>query len=186
MSETLVSRRKLLGYITAGASGLLIPHTAMAVSAPPSEKEKTLALLNLHTGESLNTTFCSTQGYQPDSLAEINQLLRDHRNNKQCAMNIELLELLVDLRQILDTDKPFHVISAYRSPETNKMLSQKSSGVAKKSLHMQGMAIDVRMPGVELKDLHAAALALKGGGVGLYTKSNFVHLDTGRVRRWGV
>lgn len=184
MSETLVSRRKLLGYMAVGASGLLIPHTAMAVAAPQSEKK--LSLLNLHTGESLSTTFCSTQGYQSESLAEINQLLRDHRNNKQCTMNIELLELLFDLRRVLDTNKPFHVISAYRSPETNKMLSQKSSGVAKKSLHMQGMAIDIRVPGVDLKDLHAAALALQGGGVGLYSKSNFVHLDVGRVRRWGA
>ncbi|MFW1677804.1 YcbK family protein [Pontibacter sp. JAM-7] len=184
MSDSLyLSRRALLTYLTTGSAGLLLPQSALAALSP--QPEKTLALYNLHTGESLSTTFCSTQGYDQGSLAAINKILRDHRSNQQCAMDIELLEVLFQLREKLDTKQPLHIISGYRSPETNKMLSQKSNGVAKKSLHMQGKAIDIRVPGVALKDLHQAALSLQAGGVGLYTKSDFLHLDVGRVRRWG-
>ena len=88
------------------------------------------------------------------------------------------------LQQQVDSNGTYHVISGYRSPATNAMLNSKSSSVAKRSLHMQGRAIDIRMPGVELKNLRQAALELKAGGVGYYTRSNFIHVDTGRTRSW--
>ena len=100
-------------------------------------------------------------------------------------MSPDLMLLLHNLQQTLDVDKPFEVISGYRSPATNAMLSQRSNKVAKKSLHMQGKAVDIRIPGVRLTDLHRAARQIDRGGVGLYTGSRFVHLDTGRPRYWG-
>jgi len=100
-------------------------------------------------------------------------------------MDPRLLTLLDDLKNMVGSKQPFHIISGYRSPATNNMLNSQSNGVAKKSLHMQGKAIDIRIPGVNTRALQKSALALKGGGVGLYTRSDFVHVDVGRVRSWG-
>ena len=100
-------------------------------------------------------------------------------------MDPRLLDLLVELRARLRTTAPFHVISGYRSPATNAMLAATTEGVASNSLHMDGMAIDIRVPNRPLRQLHQVALNLEAGGVGYYPRSDFVHVDTGRVRRWG-
>jgi len=94
------------------------------------------------------------------------------------------LDLLHRLRTTIEVNTPFHVISGYRSPESNAKLQAKSDGVAKRSLHMDGKAIDIRVPGVDLRNLQKAAKSLQGGGVGFYAESNFVHMDSGRVRYW--
>ena len=99
-------------------------------------------------------------------------------------MDPKLLDLLHQLQAKVEHQGEFHIISGYRYPVTNKMLNKKSSGVAKRSYHMLGKAIDVRLPGFDTKQLRKAALSLKGGGVGYYASSNFVHLDVGRVRYW--
>ena len=93
---------------------------------------------------------------------------------------------MVNIAQLIGKDEPFHIISGYRSPKSNAMLAAKSGGVAKKSYHMKGMAIDIAMPGVSTDDLHKAALSLNAGGVGKYSRSGFVHIDSGPVRRWGA
>lgn len=112
-------------------------------------------------------------------------MLRDHRSGDVHEIDRDLLDQLASLQRLLEVGKrPFHVISGYRSPKANAILAARSGGVATKSLHQQGRAIDVRMPGVELRALHRAALSMQAGGVGYYARSNFVHLDTGRVRRW--
>lgn len=178
------SRRSFLRHMGTITAGLAVSSTAFG-KLQPSSFEKTLAFKNLHTGEALTSTFFAGGNYIAESLSSINYLLRDHRNNQVCEMDQRLLTLIHDLKKMLGTADPFHVISGYRSPETNAMLSQRSNKVAKKSLHMQGKAIDIRLPGIDIKHLHEAALALKGGGVGLYTRSDFVHLDVGRVRHWG-
>ncbi|MEH6579424.1 MAG: YcbK family protein [Amphritea sp.] len=177
------TRRAFLRKMTGLTAGLAV--SSSALGNIKTQQEKTLAFHNLHTGESLKTTFFAGQKYLPEGLQDINYLMRDHRNNQVLDMDPKLLSLLHDLKGVLGASKPFHIISAYRSPETNAMLSQRSSKVAKKSLHMQGKAIDIRIPGVEVKHLQRAALTLQGGGVGLYTRSDFVHLDVGRVRQWG-
>jgi uncharacterized protein YcbK (DUF882 family) len=148
------------------------------------EPERTLSFTNLHTGEKLRATFWAEGDYIREELSAVNQVLRDHRSGDVHAMDPKLLDLLYLLQQSVAVRGAFHIISGYRSPATNKKLSAKSSGVAKKSLHMQGKAIDIRLPGCELKQLRDAALALQAGGVGYYPKSNFIHVDTGRVRRW--
>lgn len=161
---------------------VLLP-TAPAVTAPAADKQ--LELYHLHTGESLSTTFFSEGQFIDTEMSDVNFLLRDHHNGKVFDMNPQLIELLYNVRSQLDTREPIQIISAYRSPETNAKLRQKSNKVAKKSLHMQGKAIDIRIPGFDARQIQQAALQVRGGGVGLYTRSDFVHLDVGRVRQWG-
>jgi uncharacterized protein YcbK (DUF882 family) len=148
------------------------------------QSERRLTLRNLHTGEQARITYWAEGNYLNESLQEINQLLRDHRTGDIAQMDRELLDLLYRLQHRLENKNEFEVISGYRSPKTNAMLRSKSNGVAKKSLHMQGKAIDIRLPGTSLKQLRKAAVTLKSGGVGYYPNSNFIHVDTGRVRYW--
>ncbi|MFA7429648.1 MAG: DUF882 domain-containing protein [Rhodospirillaceae bacterium] len=158
-----------------------------ALASPPrpmAEAARALQFHNLHTGEALHATYWERGRYRPDALGEINYLLRDHRTGDVGTMAPALLDLLHRLHRVMRSHEPFEVISGYRSPKTNAALAARSGGVATDSLHMRGMAIDVRLPGRALRDLHMAALNLKGGGVGYYRKSNFIHLDVGAVRRW--
>ena len=140
---------------------------------------------NLHTGEVLQTQYFDGQHYQVSELQKINYLCRDFRQNKAINMDKRLFDQLSKIQQAIGCNNQIQIISGYRSPETNKMLSSKSNGVAKKSLHMQGKAIDFRIEGVPLAEVRKAALSLKAGGVGYYPKSNFVHIDTGHFRTWG-
>lgn len=180
------SRRRFLQFGVAAASTLLLPEAfGNVLINTPAAPERKLSLLNLHTGESLNATYWAEGQYQSGELAAINHILRDHRTGDVHPMDSDLLNLLNRLHQKMDAKQPFQVISGYRSPKTNAALSKSSNGVAKKSLHMQGKAIDIRLPGSQLSDLRNAAIACQTGGVGYYAKSNFIHIDTGRVRRWG-
>ncbi|HEY9148298.1 MAG TPA: DUF882 domain-containing protein [Gammaproteobacteria bacterium] len=156
----------------------------LQAAVTPASGERQLKLYNLHTGERLSATFWADGQYVADELAAIDYLLRDHRRDEVAEIDRALLEQLHALQRPFGRHDTFHVISGYRSPHTNASLRKTSSGVAKRSLHMQGKAIDVRLPGVELKRLHKAALAQKAGGVGYYPKSDFIHLDTGRPRFW--
>ena len=142
-----------------------------------------LKFTHTHTGERSPS---STSGgtYLPDALATINQFLRDFRTSEVHAIDPGLLDLLHGLTGLTGSRQPFQVISGYRSPATNEMLRNHSEGVAAGSLHMQGRAIDIRLADVPLTTLRHAALAVRGGGVGYYPVSDFVHVDTGRVRTW--
>jgi len=122
--------------------------------------------------------------YRPEGLAAINRVLRDHRTGGIKPIDCRLLDVLHLLRKDLGTTAPFHVISCYRSPNTNAGLRARGRAVAEKSLHMEGKAADVRLPGVPLDDLHRAAVARKAGGVGYYSGPSFVHVDVGRIRYW--
>ena len=175
-----ISRRKFLklGML---AAALPLPAMANAWQAAP---ERRLRFHNLHTGESLNLAYWVQGDYVPESLAEINHVLRDFRNDQVAAIDPQLLDLLNRVDLALGASQPFQVISGYRSPATNHLLAERSSGVAKHSLHMEGKAIDIRVPGVALADLRKTGLALQAGGVGYYPTSDFVHLDVGRVRTW--
>ena len=161
---------------------LSIPALAKTAQAVPGER--TLRLYNTHTGEKLNTTFWAEGEFIPDAMKDINKVLRDHRTNKVAQMDPELLLLLTQLNEKLENNRELHIISGYRAPESNAKLHAASGGVAKRSLHMDAKAIDIRLPGKDLKMLHKAAMSLKGGGVGYYDSSQFVHMDTGRVRYW--
>lgn len=176
------TRRHLLRAGTAAfAAGVASPAIARIVPAD----YRALSFNNLHTGEKLKTEYWADGRYIPDALADINHLLRDYRNGAVHRIDPKLLDLLNHLHHRLGSNAPFEVISGYRSPTTNAMLHRRSKGVATHSLHMKGMAIDIRLPDRDLTDLHKTALAMRAGGVGMYTKSNFIHVDVGRVRRWG-
>ncbi len=179
----LVSRRGFLGTLVGVSGGLLMP---AAFAAPTNPVDRVLSFYNTHTGEKLTTTYWAEGQYQQDSLKEIGWLLRDHRAEQAHAIDPQLLDTIHALQSCIE--KPncdFHIISGYRSPKTNAKLRSKSSGVAKKSFHMRGKAIDIRVPGVDIARVRKAAVSLKAGGVGYYPRSNFIHLDTGRPRAWG-
>ena len=176
-----LSRRALLGTILAGtALSLGRPSFAALTESGP----RRLAFYNLHTGERLSATYWAEGRYIADELKGIDHVLRDFRTGEIAAIDRNLLDLLHVLEGNMDTREPFHVISGYRSPRTNDMLRHEGGGVASNSLHMVGKAIDIRIPGRRLVDVRDAALALQSGGVGYYPKSDFVHVDTGRIRRW--
>ncbi|MGD0119755.1 MAG: DUF882 domain-containing protein [Candidatus Binatus sp.] len=147
-------------------------------------RRRSLSFYALHTGESLKTTYWRDGQYISGELDRINYILRDFRANEVKPIDPALLDLLVRIQHRLGTSEPFQVISGYRSPVTNAMLHANSEGVAVHSLHIEGKAIDICVPGRSLAQLRGAALAQQAGGVGYYPKSDFVHVDTGRVRFW--
>ena len=139
---------------------------------------------NLHTGESLRATYYENGRYVPDALSELMKVLRDWRSGEEHLMDPRLFDVMHAVRGKLEVSAPFQIISGYRSPTTNAMMHEHSHGVAQNSQHVQGKASDVRLEGVSLHNLRAAALDLKAGGVGYYPVSNFVHMDVGPVRQW--
>lgn len=180
-SQLNLKRRQIL-KAGIGACALFTLPTAQAEIFKLAERK--LAFLNLHTNERTQVTYWADGDYLSDGLSAINTILRDHRTGETYPIDHQLLNMLQLLHYKMSSKSEFHVISGYRSPQTNAQLNAKSSGVAKRSLHMQGMAIDIRMPGHNLSDLRNAALSLQAGGVGYYPGSNFIHIDTGRVRQW--
>lgn len=167
-----------------GGGALAASAIVPAAASIAATGERRLSFYQLHTGEKLDLPYWIEGAYVPEALKEINEILRDFRTSEVRPIDVRLLDLLHNLRGALGSDGPFHVISGYRSPKTNERLSSSGGGVAKRSLHMKGKAIDVRLPGRKLRDLHKTAVRMKWGGVGLYSKSRFVHLDVGRVRYW--
>lgn len=176
------TRRKLIGAGFGVAAASAFPARGWANLA--ASASRSLSFHNLHTGESLSVTYWAQGQYVEPALVETDILLRDFRTNETARIDVGLLDLLYGIRSTLDSSEPYHVISGYRSPATNAKLAANSNGVAKRSLHMRGMAVDVRLPGRDLGQLQQTAIAMQRGGVGLYTKSDFVHLDVGRPRSW--
>jgi len=179
--QGMLGRRDFLCLGAATAAALVMSPVA-AKTIPATERQ--LRFRNLHTGEATTAVYWSDGIYLPDGMQEINSVLRDHRTDEIYSMDTQLLDLLFLLQSKTDSGKAYEVISGYRSPATNKALRSKSSGVAKRSYHMRGMAIDVRLPGCDLKKLQLAALDLKAGGVGYYPGSGFIHVDVGPARSW--
>jgi uncharacterized protein YcbK (DUF882 family) len=174
------ARRSLLK----GAIGALAGVAGATPAGAHLDAPRSLALLNLHTGERLRATFFEAGGYVPDALSALDHLLRDFRTGDSHPMAPRLLDLVATLSGTLAPGQEVHVISGYRSPQTNAALHAHSDGVAAHSLHMQGQAMDIRLPSVALGQLRDTALALAAGGVGFYPTSDFVHVDVGRIRRW--
>jgi uncharacterized protein YcbK (DUF882 family) len=178
----ILGRRSLMAGGLGLAGALTAAPLAQALGTVPARR---LAFENLHTGESLDIDYWENGVYLPGAMAEVNYVLRDFRTNEVHVMEPRLLDLLCALSIRLQSQPRFAVISGYRSPATNAMLHAHSSEVASGSLHMQGMAIDIRMPELELTRVREAAMSLAIGGVGYYPASDFVHVDIGRVRHWG-
>jgi len=175
-------RRAVLRLAAAAAA---LPWARRVAAQDAAEAEPhALAFRNLHTGETVDVVFRADGQLDQGALREIDWVLRDFRTGEARQVDRRLLNLLWRLRSALDTTEPYEVISGYRSPATNAMLRREGHGVSRVSLHMQAMAIDVRVPDRPLTALRDAALALRLGGVGYYAASNFVHVDVGRVRFW--
>lgn len=178
------NRRQFLKLGALAAAAGLPPLVTRAAAPDPKAPERSLAFYNTHTGESLQTVYWTEGNYLPEALTGINRILRDHRNDAIKDMSVALLDLLYRIHTVSEARQPLHIISGYRSPATNAMLAARSGGVAKHSMHLDGKATDIRIPGRELAQIRRVALMLEGGGVGYYPGSDFVHVDVGRVRQW--
>lgn len=177
----MITRRDFLGCSAATFASLMAPSV---FARSQQSGERALDFYNIHTGERLKTTYWIDGQYIPEELDAINNIMRDYRNGQRAKMDPQLLDLLHKLQLKTGKTNNFEIISAYRSAASNARLHKAGSGVAKRSLHMRGRAIDIRLPGIELKHLRQAALKLHAGGVGYYPDSNFIHVDTGRPRFW--
>jgi uncharacterized protein YcbK (DUF882 family) len=184
ISNPLIDRRRFVRISGIAVGALAIaPASAFAMLTAP-HRPRRLRFLNLHTGERLDAVYYEHGRYISQALGEINYILRDFRQDVVKPIHPKLLDLVVAIRRHLDTDGEIEVISGYRTPKTNAMLAARSHGVATHSLHMKAMALDFRVQGRTLEQLHRVAVAMRGGGVGYYPRSDFVHVDIGRVRYW--
>ncbi len=183
MNQQKIDRRKFLKLGALAVVAGIFPVPVFGGFDRFSSVRK-LSFYNTHTEETLDVSYCIRDRYCPDALQSINHILRDHRTGEVAPIDPALLDLLHALSRKIGTRSPFHIISGYRSPVTNALLRGRSRNVARNSLHMEGKAVDIRLPGFTLVTLRQAALDLKKGGVGFYPGPNFVHVDIGRVRFW--
>ncbi len=180
----IVNRRQFLSKTVQTTLCCLVPTTLFAANAPDRDSARALSFYNLHTGERLKICYFRDRRYQEQALKKIDIILRDHRSGEIKSIERPLLDVLHELSHHIAPSSCFHVISGYRSAATNAQLRKRSRNVASGSLHMQGKAIDIRVPGCASSRLWQVCQNLKLGGAGYYPKSDFVHVDTGRVRCW--
>lgn len=182
--EKVITRRKLLrlGLLTAAA--IAVPDGAVNAVEYILPNTRSLSIYNTHTNEYFNSIYWKNGRYLPENMRVIEYMFRDHYNGLEMPINAKLIDLLHAMQKNIGTQEPFYLISGYRSLATNAWLRRRNKGVAKRSLHMYGMAADIQLPGYSLKKLRRAAYDLKAGGIGYYPKSKFVHVDVGRVRYW--
>ena len=176
---TLRTRRRVLGLGLGLTAALAAPRIGLA-----KRYERRIGLINLHTGERVQAVYWADGALVPEELERINKLMRDHRNNKVTAIDPRLIDDLRRLREAVEAEGSFQLISGFRSAESNAALAARVEGVAENSFHVRGKAADVRLAGVDLLRLRRAARALRAGGVGYYPFSDFLHLDRGPVRFW--
>ncbi|MFT0849243.1 DUF882 domain-containing protein [Achromobacter sp. F4_2707] len=179
-----LTRRRLLSAASGSAIFCAFPTVAKAITLGRST-ERDLAMDHTHTHEKIELTYAIGRQYVPQALNHLNHFLRDHYSGLVGVMDPALYDIMHALQTSLQVRSPYQIISGYRAPHTNERLrTTRGGGVARRSLHMDGKAVDLRIPGVPLKELRDAALELARGGVGYYPGSNFIHIDTGKVRSW--
>ncbi|MGB4825828.1 MAG: DUF882 domain-containing protein [Paracoccaceae bacterium] len=179
------TRRGLLGAFAATAV-TAAPFFSNAVAyARGAGDIRRIRMYSGRTGESIDTIYWIEGQYIPEVVKEINGFMRDWRTGDVVGMDPRNFDIMAAAHRLMDVNEPYMLLSGYRSPKTNAMLRSKSSGVAKNSLHMKGMAADLRLSSRSVGQMAKAALACSGGGVGRYSRSDFVHMDCGPVRTWG-
>lgn len=190
LAET-VSRRKFLGLGAVAAAGavaatsVIHPASAAIFSRSYSESgSRKISFRNSHTGETFTGVYRVGDKYLPDAFERINVVLRDFRTNEMFPIDPRVIDIIYAVHQQTQHSDPYEILSGYRCPKTNSMLREGSGGVAKNSLHMTGQAIDLRLPGFDTTRIRDLAKSLRAGGVGYYSRSNFVHMDSGDVRSW--
>lgn len=177
----MTSRRGFLGLL-AGAGASLIAAPALALPGAV----RSLSLHNINTGERFQGAYWADGRYLPDSLRRLNHFLRDHRAGAVATIDPTLFDQIFELQQRIGLHDPFDVVCAYRSPSTNAAKRRRGGGVARDSYHVRARAIDLRAHGYQVRGLYETALSMGRGGVAVYPRSDFVHLDTGPVRTWGA
>jgi len=185
MNNTTFSRRALLRAFAATAvtaAPVMANATGLLRGAGDIRR---LKMVNGRAGETLDMIYWIEGEYIAPALDEINHFMRDWRNDQVRAIDIRTIDIMTAAHNLLDTSEPYTLLSGYRSPATNAMLRSRSSGVARNSLHMQGEAADLRVNSRSVNQIFQAARACNAGGVGRYSRSNFVHMDCGPVRSWG-
>ena len=184
-SEFLPGRRSFLkGGMTLSASALLSVTAVSPALALPGKGAYSISFRNEHTGESFSGVYRVGNKYLPEAFERINYVLRDFRTDEVFPIDPRAVDIVAVVRRALGTKRGYDVLSGYRSPRTNSHLRSAGEGVAKRSLHMSGQAIDLRMEDVEPRHLRDLAVKLAAGGVGYYPRSGFVHLDSGAFRTW--
>ena len=172
------------GFLGLAASALLLGAEREEPFCSEEPKERRLCLVNMNTRERFEGVFWRDGDYDLDALQKLNVLLRDHHTEKVAEFDPRLFDLLCRLDESMNTRNELEVISGYRSPRTNAQQRRRTRRVARQSLHMEAKAVDVRIPDVPTRQLRRAAMALRGGGVGSYRRSTYIHLDVGPVRIW--
>ena len=180
------TRRALLGAFAATAVAAAPTYSKAAGFLRGGGDIRRLKMYSGRTGEKLDMIYWIDGEYIKDSVKEINYFMRDWRVDQIKSIDLRTLDILAAAHNLLDVNEPYMLLSGYRSPQTNAMLRSRSRGVAKNSLHMQGQAADVRLGSRNVSQISRAALACHAGGVGRYSRSNFVHMDCGVVRTWGA
>ncbi len=175
---------------------LLSVFAATAISAAPTFSQaagflrgggdiRRVRMYSGRTGERIDTIYWIEGEYIPEAVKEINHFMRDWRTSQEKNIDLRAVDIMAAAHNLLDVNEPYMLLSGYRSPQTNAMLRSRSRGVAKNSLHVKGQAADLRLATRSVSQMARAAAACKGGGVGKYSRSNFVHMDCGVVRTWG-
>lgn len=184
--EQGISRREIIkAGLWAAAGTVLFPSLAEAAAVKmPKIGSYDINFVNSHTGESFSGTYRVGNKYLPDAFEEINYVLRDFRTNEVFPIDPRVIDIIYMVRRKTGRNQALEILSGYRSPKTNNMLRQASSGVARNSMHLSGQAVDFRMAGVSTRGLRDIAVGFKAGGVGYYPRSDFVHVDTGKFRTW--
>ena len=180
--KTHMERRRFLKIGAVAVAAGLLPFPA--ARAHGSSSDRSLSLYSPNTGESFKDVYFTGGEYVQDALDEINQLMRDNKNGEIHLIDPNLLDILFNISRKTRCTSPLSIISGYRSPSTNAWLRKRSRRVARKSLHLSGKAADIRIYGIRTSSLKRAAVSIKGGGVGYYPRSHFIHVDTGPVRYW--
>jgi len=182
--DVKLSRRQFIRSVAFSGLAVLAPKRVFSAIGDGASLERSLSFYNPNTKEALETVYWSNGNYLSKALDDINYVMRDRLTGEIRPMDTRLLDLLHTIEMELKTGKPFHIISGYRSPKTNALLRERGKGAAKNSYHIQGEAVDVRLPGCRLSSLRRAAYKLKAGGVGYYPRFRFLHIDVGPVRYW--
>ena len=182
---TVISRRGLLRAFAATALVAAPTYSNAAGFLRGAGDIRRLKMYSRRTGESLDVIYWIEGDYIKDALTEVNWFMRDWRRDQSRAMDTRTVDIIAATQQLLDTSTPFLMLSGYRTAETNALLRKRSRSVAKKSLHIKGQAADLRMQGKSVRQVARAAASCAAGGVGRYSRSNFVHIDCGEKRVWG-
>lgn len=184
-TKAVMSRRAFIGGVATGLTAASPAFAAAPAILKGAGDFRALNVINSHTDERLNCVYWIEGKYVPEALEAFNYILRDWRQNQIRSIDPKTLDIMAATHCLLDCKEPFHIISGYRSPRTNAMLRESSSRVAKNSYHLKGMAVDLSLSSRTVWEVSKAAKSLGAGGVGMYSRSNFTHVDSGPIRQWG-